>query len=111
MVSTRYCFTLDLKADPELISLYITHHKQVWPEVLKSIRDTDILNMEIYQVDTRLFMIMEAGPSFSFGRKKELDASNAKVREWEALMDQYQQRLPFAAPDEKWVLMTKIFEL
>jgi len=27
------------------------------------------------------------------------------------LMSQYQQQLPFANPDEKWVLMDQIFKL
>jgi L-rhamnose mutarotase len=32
------------------------------------------------------------------------------VQEWEELMDRFQQRLPFAQPGEKWVLMEAIFE-
>lgn len=107
----RYCLTLDLKNDPELIARYTDHHEKVWPEVLKSIRDSGIEKMEIFHVHTRLFMIIEADDSFTFEKKQNLDANNPKVREWEALMDQYQQRLPFAKAGEKWVLMEKIFEL
>jgi L-rhamnose mutarotase len=40
-----------------------------------------------------------------------MDASNAKVQEWEALMDKYQQPIPWAKPGEKWVLMDQIFGL
>lgn len=67
--------------------------------------------MEIYQVHTRLFMIMEVNDDFSFEKKNQADRSNPKVQEWEKLMDTYQQRLPFAKQGEKWVLMEKIFEL
>lgn len=107
----RYALTLDLKNDPKLIDQYIEYHQNVWPEILESIKTSGILNMEIYHVATRLFMLMETADSFSFDSKAEMDASNPKVQDWETLMDTYQQRLPFAEPDEKWVLMTKIFQL
>ena len=107
----RYALTLDLKDDPELIGQYIEHHQNVWPEIVRSIQESGICHMQIYHVATRLFMIIEAEESFSFGEKADMDAGNPKVQEWEQLMDQYQQRLPFAQANEKWVLMNKIFEL
>lgn len=107
----KFALALDLKDDPELIEEYIKHHQNVWPEIKQSILDSGIQNMEIYQVETRLFMLMETTESFSFERKSEMDRHNPKVQEWEALMDAYQERLPFAKPEEKWVLMNKIFEL
>jgi L-rhamnose mutarotase len=108
---SRYCLTLDLKNDPELITAYVAHHQNVWPEVINSIRSAGITGMSIYHIETRLFMIMEVSSGFSFANKVAKDKANPKVVEWEALMDQYQQRLPFTQPDEKWVLMNKIFEL
>ncbi|WP_421897645.1 L-rhamnose mutarotase [Marinoscillum sp.] len=107
----RYALTLDLKDDPQLIGQYIEHHQNVWPEIVRSIKASGIYHMEIYHVATRLFMIIEAEESFSFEEKGQMDADNPKVQEWELLMDQYQQRLPFAQRGEKWVLMNKIFEL
>lgn len=107
----RYCFALDLKDDEALISAYEAHHKNVWPEVLESIRDSGITTMEIYRAGNRLFMIMETTDAFSFERKSELDAANKKVQEWETLMLNFQQYLPFARPGEKWVLMQNIFRL
>jgi len=67
--------------------------------------------MEIYQVHTRLFMMMEVNNNFSFEAKRELDAENNTVQQWEQLMDKFQQKLPFAKNEEKWVLMDKIFKL
>ena len=107
----RYCLALDLKDDPKLISEYESYHRQVWPEILESIRSSGIRHMEIYRVSNRLFMIIEAEDSFSFQHKYQLDQSNGKVQEWENLMWKYQQALPFARPGEKWVLMEKIFEV
>ena len=107
----RYCLTVDLKPDPELIHQYKAHHKVVWPEIIQSIRDSGILSMEIYCHDNRLFMIMKTDDSFSFSGKSKMDAANPKVQEWERLMWKYQQALPTAKPGEKWVLMEKIFDL
>lgn len=107
----RYCLTLDLKNDPQLIEEYKEHHRDVWPEVIESIKALGIQSMEIYHIETRLFMIIEASDDFSFERKAQMDASNDKVQEWETLMDTYQQRLPFAKAGEKWVLMERVFEV
>lgn len=107
----RYCLALDLIDDQELIDAYEAHHKKVWPEVLESIRDSGIQEMEIYRVGNRLFMIMETDQSFSFRKKEEADANNPRIQEWERLMWKYQKALPCAAPGEKWVLMENIFKL
>lgn len=107
----RYCLALDLKNDPALIADYEAYHKQVWPEIVASIKESGILNMQIYRTGNRLFMIMETTNSFSFDAKNKADAANTKVQEWETLMWKYQQALPGAQPGEKWKLMEKIFEL
>jgi L-rhamnose mutarotase len=107
----RYCLALDLKNDPALIAEYETYHKKIWPEIEASIKESGILNMQIYRIGNRLFMIMETTDSFSFDAKNKADAVNTKVQEWETLMWKYQQALPGAQPGEKWKLMEKIFEL
>jgi L-rhamnose mutarotase len=107
----KYCLALDLKNDEKLIAEYKAYHKEVWPEIIKSIKDSGIISLDIYCVDNRLFMIIEADGNFSFDKKAAMDAANAKVQEWEKLMWKYQQALPCAAPGEKWMLMEKIFEL
>jgi len=107
----RYCLALDLKNDPALIAAYEAYHQNVWPEILKSIIGSGIEQMEIYRAGNRLFMIMEVNDTFSFDAKSRADANNSKVQEWETLMWQYQQALPFAKPGEKWTLMEKIFSL
>jgi len=107
----KFCLALDLKNDPVLIAEYEQYHAAVWPEILASISGAGILHMEIYRVENRLFMIIEADNDFSFEKKSALDAYNKMVQDWEALMWKYQQSLPTAAPGEKWMLMKKIFEL
>lgn len=107
----KHCFTLDLKNNPILIEEYEKHHQNVWPEVIESIKSSGIINMEIYRIATRLFMIMEVNDNFSFETKAKSDKCNSNVIEWEKLMDEFQQRLPFAKKDEKWVAMNNIFKL
>jgi len=107
----KYCLALDLKPDPVLMAEYEAYHRAVWPEILDSIRAAGIGQLEIYRIENRLFMILEAGDDFSFEKKAALDASNPKVQEWETLMWTYQQALPTARPGEKWMLMERIFQL
>lgn len=109
----RYCFALDLKDQPGLIDQYRAWHAPgaVWPEVIRSIRQAGIRDMEIYLTGNRLFMIMETEAGFDPQRKAATDAADARVQDWEELMWQFQQALPWARPGEKWVPMEKIFEL
>ena len=107
----RLCFALDLKDDPALIAAYDAYHRQVWPEILASIRASGILEMEIYRTGNRLFMMMETSDSFDPDEKRRKDSADSKVMEWEELMWKYQQAIPGAAPDEKWVRMDRIFKL
>lgn len=111
MKTHRHCFSLDLINDDKLISAYKDHHKNVWPEIIKSIKESGIISLDIYLVENRLFMIMEVSDAFSFKKKNAMDSKNPKVQEWETLMWDYQQALPFAKEGEKWVLMEKIYQL
>lgn len=107
----RFCLTLNLKNDPELIKQYEEHHKAVWPEILASIKNSGIENMEIYRYGIMLFMIMEVNDDFSFEKKQDADNNNEKVQQWEELMNNYQQPFAEAGKNEKWMLMNKIFDL
>lgn len=106
----RHCLACDLKDDPELIAKYEEYHGDVWPEILDSLRDSGITNMEIYRISNRLFMIIETTDDFSFEKKAKMDTDNERVQDWEVLMWDYQQALPWAKPGEKWLPMDKIFD-
>jgi len=110
-MTRRYCLALDLQDDPELIAEYKRYHQKIWPEITKSIKDSGIENMEIYQLGTRLFMMMDVDERFSFEAKAAADRENAKVQEWEKLMWKFQKPLPEAKSGEKWLLMQRIFQL
>ena len=107
----RYCLTLDLKDDPQLIAEYKRYHKAIWPEVAASLKGAGIIDAEIYLLGVRMFMILEVDERFSFTAKEKADLENPKVREWEALMWKFQQAVPQGKDGEKWVLMERIFKL
>ena len=111
MAAQRYCLALDLVDNTDLIAEYKDYHKNIWPDITKSIKDSGIEVLDIYCVGNRLFMIIEASEGFSFDEKSKNDANNPKVQEWEELMWKFQKALPWAKPGEKWMLMEKIFEL
>ncbi|PXY46722.1 L-rhamnose mutarotase [Flavobacterium hydrophilum] len=113
MVSKKLYYACDLVDNPKLIEQYKRYHSKenVWPEITKSIKDSGILDMEIYIISNRLFMIIEVDETFSSERKQKMDAENPKVQEWEKLMWEFQQALPIAKKGEKWLPMKQIFKL
>ncbi len=110
-MTRRYCLTLDLKNDPKLIAEYKRHHEKIWPEITKSIKHAGVVDLEIYLLGTRMYMVMEVNEQFSFEAKAKADQENPKVQEWENLMWKFQQPLAGAKAGEKWLLMERIFKL
>ncbi|MEH6308995.1 L-rhamnose mutarotase [Olivibacter sp. CPCC 100613] len=106
-----YALALDLKDDEQLIKEYEQHHRAISPEIRDSIQTAGVIDMRIYRLGNRLFMIMVVADDFSFEKKAAMDAGNPKVQEWERLMWKYQQPLPQAKEGEKWILMDEIFSL
>ncbi len=110
-MANGYYLVLDLSDDEQLIAEYEAYHKNVWPEIVKSIKEAGITNMEIYRISNRLFMIMEVDDTFPFKRKAAMDTANEKIQEWEELTWKYQLAIPGSKEGDKWRLMTKIFSL
>ena len=111
MKNRHFCFACDLKDDKDLIEKYKAFHKEVWQEVIDSIKISGVVDMQIYLTGNRLFMIMTVDETFDFEKKARIDAQNSKVQQWEELMWKFQQALPWAKKGEKWVAMEKIFQL
>jgi L-rhamnose mutarotase len=109
----RYCLTLDLKEDTTLIREYKYWHmpEHIWPEIPKGIREVGIVDMEIYLLGTRLFMIMETTANFDFNKQMARLAELPRQKEWETFVSKFQKSLPGATSSEKWKLMDRIFNL
>ena len=107
----RYCQTLDLKDNPELIAEYRKRHSEgeAWQEIMDGIREVGILEMEIYLVGTRLFMIVETPLDFNWSEAMSRLSTLPRQQEWEDYMSEFQVAPPGASSDEKWVLMERIF--
>jgi L-rhamnose mutarotase len=107
----RHCLTLDLKNDEKAISEYKRYHVKIWPEVRDSLIEAGVLEMEIYLMGTRMFMIMDVTDTFSLSAKAAADAVNAKVQEWETIMHGFQEKLPESGPQQWWMGMDRVFNL
>ncbi|MDD4142862.1 MAG: L-rhamnose mutarotase [Bacteroidales bacterium] len=107
----RYCQTLKLRNNKELISQYVKEHASVWPEIKAGIREVGILDMQIYIHDNILFMIAGTVDDFDWEKDNARLATLPRQAEWEAYMSKFQQAESGATSAEKWQMMEKIFSL
>lgn len=109
----RYCQTLDLRDNPELIAEYRRRHSKehIWKEVMEGIRQVGILEMEIYLLGTRLFMIVETPLDFEWDSAMALLGTLPRQAEWEEYMSEFQLVKAGMSSAEKWQLMDRIFHL
>ena len=109
----RYCQTLDLKDNPALIAEYKKRHSEgeAWREIIAGIRQVGILEMEIYLVGTRLFMIVETPLDFNWDEAMARLATLPRQQDWEDYMSEFQAAAAGASSSEKWQLMERIFHL
>jgi L-rhamnose mutarotase len=109
----RFCKTLTLKDDPQLIADYKKVHSpgETWPEITQGMREVGILNMEIYIFGTRLFMIMDTVPDFDHEKAMKELATKPRQSEWEAYVSRFQNTSAEATADDKWQVMECIYEM
>jgi L-rhamnose mutarotase len=108
----RYCLALDLKDDAALIATYEAHHQRIWPEVAQHLRRHGVTGMEIYRLGTRMVMLMETDDAiYDADRMALATETDPKIREWEALMWQFQAPTPWTPAGQKWTPMRRIFDL
>lgn len=107
----RYCRTMDLRNNPELIAEYKLRHskEKIWPEILEGIRSVGILEMEIYILGTRLFMIVETPLDFDWDSAMEKLVVLPRQQEWEDYMSIFQCSEPRSTSSEKWQPMERMF--
>ncbi|MBO7230255.1 MAG: L-rhamnose mutarotase [Bacteroidaceae bacterium] len=109
----RFCQTLDLKDNPELIAEYRRRHSEgeAWSEIIEGIREVGILEMEIYLLGTRLFMIVEAPVDFDWDKSMARLSTLPRQQEWEDYMAEFQVAAQGASSNDKWQMMERIFHL
>ncbi len=111
--TVHYCRTLELRDNPELIKEYRRRHEKgnVWQEIIDGIRQVGILEMEIYILGTRLFMIVETPADLDLDAAMDKLATLPRQAEWEAYMSELQDTSADATSDEKWQMMERMFYL
>ena len=107
-----YAQALDLKTDPEVIEKYKEYHRNVWPEVVESLKEIGITAMKIYLSGNHLFMYFEAVDDFDPARDFQgYTEQNPRADEWNTLMSSFQQKTPEAGPDDWWAPMELVYDL
>lgn len=109
----RYCKTLELKDDKEMIAAYkLVHAKgNVWPEIIQGMKEIGILDMEIYISENKLFMIMDTVSDFDHDAAMKKLSLKPRQSEWEQYVSKFQETVTTATAGEKWQLMERIFKL
>ena len=105
----RYCQTLKLVDNEELIRKYCEVHENVWPEIIEGQRTVGIIDMQIYRDGCNLFMIVDTVDSFDWECDMARLALLPRQAEWEAYVSQYQGCSQNARSDEKWRRIERIF--
>lgn len=109
----RYCQTLDLKDNPELIAEYRRRHSrgEAWQDIIDGIKEVGILEMDIFIIGTRLFMIVETPVDFNWDDAMARLATLPRQQEWEDYMSIFQEAVAGSSSNDKWRMMERIFHL
>ena len=73
-----------------MIESHIEAHRHVWPEVQEGIRSVGILDMQIYRLERRVFMIMDTTDDFDFVKDTARLATLPRQADWEAYVARFQ---------------------
>lgn len=104
---------MELRNHPELIEAYKMAHAQgaAWPEITQGMKEVGIIDMEIYLLGTRLFMIMDTVAVFDHDKAMAELALKPRQSEWEAHMSQFQDSNEASTASQKWQLMERIYKM
>ncbi|NLA50297.1 MAG: L-rhamnose mutarotase [Bacteroidales bacterium] len=109
----RYCKTLELRNDKDLIDTYKEAHAKdkIWPEISGGMKEVGIIDMEIYISGTRLFMIMDTVPDFDHDKAMKALSLKPRQSEWERYMSKFQTTSPDASAGRKWQVVERIYKM
>ena len=108
----KYVFTVNLKDEPGIVETYRRHHREVWPDVQTSLRQSGVEHMDIYLLGRRLVMVVEMRDEVDYRSVFRSHASSSpRVAEWERLMKSLQEPPAEARAGEWWAAMEPVFHL
>ncbi len=95
---------------PEKLEEYKRLHADVWPGVLRMIKECNIRNYSIYYKDSYLFSYYEyTGTDYAADMAKM--AADPETQRWWAVCEPCQQPLATRANGEWWATMEEVFHL
>lgn len=106
----RYCLTLSLVDDPEMIKEYKrVHSKEMfWPQITQNMKDIGVLDMEIYLRDAQAFMVMDTKPGFDYEKDSEEWGNMPGEKQWQDYVSKFQRTARDSSIKDKWQPMQKI---
>lgn len=109
----RYCQTMELVNKPRLIEEFKKWHKRenIWTEITEGIKQVGILDMEIYLLGSRLYMIIDAPEDFDWDARMQKLSQLTRQAEWDKLLAKFKKTDPITSTRETWKLMKQIFQL
>jgi L-rhamnose mutarotase len=103
-------FGMIIRLKPDKVEEYKELHRNVWPEVLKTIKDCHIQNYTIFYKDGYLFSYYEyTGENYEEDMKKM--AEDPITQKWWALCKPCQEPLKTRKEGEWWAEMEEVFHL
>jgi L-fuconolactonase len=111
-MAKELAFALDLADDPAKIAAYRDWHGKVWPEIMRGMAAHGVLAQNIYLTGNRLFMVLSVEDEFDYRRDfaRYLEET-PRAKEWDALMNDLQRPVPWAAKGEWWTAMERVYDL
>jgi L-rhamnose mutarotase len=104
----RYAAVIQLR--PEHAEAYRELHAAPWPEVLQTLRRSNVRNYSIFERDGLLFSYLEyTGDDYAADTARI--AADEATQRWWTLTDPCQQPVPTAAQGEWWAPAAEVFHL
>jgi len=108
MMMQRYGSVIRVK--PEKLEEYKQLHANVWPGVVKMIKECNIQNYSIFHKDGYLFSYMEyVGEDYEADMAKM--AADPTTQEWWSVCGPCQERLETRKKGEWWASMEEVFHV
>lgn len=96
----KIAMTLNIK--PGMIDEYMTHHNNIPAEVPVALHAVGMRNFTLWNWGDRLFYNAEYVGTVPFEEAMQQYSEMPGVKEWEALMHKYQDRIPGSEGDVVW---------
>ena len=103
----RVCFQLQVK--PDRLEEYTQRHSQVWPQMLRALKDAGWHNYSLFMRPDGLLI--------GYFETESLEAAQAAMEatevndRWQAQMAEFFVELDGARPDTGFVVLTEVFHL